>query len=64
MKDVLYDVYCLADKYLIRTNKDAKNFKLMECPLDKTSVDNWKDFIPHRADVLLESVVSLKILLY
>lgn len=60
MKDVLYDVVTLADKYLIRTNKDAKNFKLMECPLDKTSVDNWKDFIPHRADVLLEGVDEFK----
>lgn len=60
MKDVLYDVITLADKYLIRTNKDAKNFKLMECPLDKTTVDNWKDYIPHRADVLLESVDEFK----
>jgi oligopeptidase B len=33
MKDVLYSVIPLADKFLILTNKDdAKNFKLMECP--------------------------------
>lgn len=60
MKDVLYDVITLADKYLIRTNKDAKNFKLMECPLDKTTVDNWKDYIPHRTEVLLENVDEFK----
>ena len=60
MKDVLYDVTPLADRFLIRTNKDAKNFKLMECPLDKTGVENWKDYIPHRTDVLLQGVEEFK----
>jgi oligopeptidase B len=57
MKDVLYDVITLSDKFLIRTNKDdAKNFKLMECPLEKTEVSNWKEVIPVRSDVLLQGV--------
>lgn len=56
MKDVLYSVTPLADRFLVMTNKDAINFKLMECPLDKTSADNWKEVIPHRQDVLLEGV--------
>ncbi|MFC4262526.1 S9 family peptidase [Ferruginibacter yonginensis] len=56
IKDVKYDVYPLADKFLIRTNKDAINFKIMECPLDKTGVENWKDYIPHRADVLVQNI--------
>lgn len=57
MKDVLYNVIPLADKFLIRTNKDdAKNFKLMECPLGKTEAVNWKEVIPHRNDVLLQNV--------
>lgn len=60
MKDVLYDVTALADKFLIVTNKDALNFKLMECPLNKTSVENWKEVIPHRKDVLLEGVDEFK----
>jgi oligopeptidase B len=61
MKDVLYDVTPLADKFLIRTNKDdAKNFKLMECPLDKTDASNWKEVIPHRKDVLLQGVEEFK----
>lgn len=60
IKDVLYDVTPLDDKFLIRTNLDAKNFKLMECPLDKTGRENWKDFIPHRKDVLLEGVDEFK----
>lgn len=61
MKDVLYSISTLEDKFIIRTNKDdAKNFKLMECPLDKTDAANWKDLIPHRSDVLLQGVEEFK----
>ncbi len=60
MKDVLYDVTALDDKFLIVTNKDALNFKLMECPLDKTELAHWKEVIPHRQDVLLEGVEEFR----
>ncbi len=61
MKDVLYDVIPLADKFLILTNKDdAKNFKLMEAPLNSTSAASWKEVIPVRKDVLLQSVAEFK----
>jgi oligopeptidase B len=61
LKDVLYSVKTLSDKFLILTNKDdAKNFKLMECTLDKTTADNWKEVISHRTDVLLEEVEEFK----
>lgn len=54
-KDVLYDVMPVDDKFLILTNWNAKNFRLMECPLDRTSKENWREVIPHRKDVLLEN---------
>ncbi len=60
MKDVLYDVIPLADKFLILTNWNAKNFRLMECPLDKTDSSHWKEVIPHREDVLLQRVTEFK----
>ena len=60
MKDVLYDVTPLENKFLITTNKDALNFKVMETPLDKTSVESWKDFMPHRKDVLMEGISEFK----
>lgn len=60
MKDVLYEVVPLHDKFLILTNKDAKNFRIMECPLDNTGVDNWKEYIAHRDNVLVESVDEFK----
>jgi oligopeptidase B len=60
MKNVLYSITPLEDKFLIRTNKDALNFKIVETPLDKTGVENWKDFIPHRKDVLMQGITSFK----
>ncbi|UZT97589.1 S9 family peptidase [Chryseobacterium fluminis] len=60
IKDVLYDVTALEDKFLITTNKDALNFKVMETPLDKTGIDHWKDFIPHRKEVLMEGISEFK----
>ncbi|HEU4608822.1 MAG TPA: oligopeptidase B, partial [Chitinophagaceae bacterium] len=60
MKDVLYDVEHQGGRFLVRTNKDAQNFRLMEAPLDKTDVSSWKELIPHRADVLLEGVEAFR----
>ena len=52
-----YSIDHLDDKWYVRTNiNDSKNFKLMVCDEDKTSSDNWKEFIKHRKNVLLEGV--------
>jgi oligopeptidase B len=59
-QEVLYDIAALDDKFLIVTNWNAKNFQLMECPLDKTGMENWKEVIPHRSDVLLADVEAYK----
>jgi oligopeptidase B len=53
-KDLLYDVEHFKDKFYIRTNYQARNFRLMQTPIDKTAKDNWTEVIPHRDDVLLE----------
>ncbi|WP_257666932.1 S9 family peptidase [Parapedobacter tibetensis] len=60
INDVLYNVTALEDRFLIVTNQDAKNFKLMECPFDNTGLEHWKEVIPHREDVLLEGVDEFK----
>jgi oligopeptidase B len=59
-KEVLYDVAALDNKFLILTNWNAKNFRLMECPLDKTGKENWKEIIPHRTDVLIAGIEEYK----
>jgi oligopeptidase B len=44
------------DKWFIKTNLDAENFKIMQCPLDRTAMIHWTDFIPHREKVLVEGM--------
>jgi oligopeptidase B len=54
-RDHEYHVDHFADHFYIRTNLEAKNFRLMRTPLDKTGKQNWEEVIPHRNDTLLES---------
>ena len=60
VKDVLYSIDHWENKFLIVTNWNALNFKLMETPVDNTTKNNWVDVIPHRADVLIEDVDVFK----
>ena len=53
-RDLEYSVEHHEDKFVIATNLEAKNFRLMECDLERTSKENWKELIAHRDDVLLE----------
>lgn len=55
-KDQLYSVDHREDKFYILTNWEALNFRLMECPLDNTSREVWKEIIPNRSHVLLEEL--------
>jgi oligopeptidase B len=55
-REVEYHVDHQGDRFLIRTNLYAPNFRLMECGLDQTWLANWQEVVPHREDVLLESV--------
>ncbi|MFP4059449.1 MAG: S9 family peptidase [Bacteroidales bacterium] len=50
-----YSVVHYKDKFFIRTNLKAKNFRLMEAPVSSPSKENWKELIPHRDTVLFES---------
>ncbi len=60
MKEVLYEVMPLEDKFLIRTNWNAKNFRLMECTMEATDSSQWKEVIPNRQDVLLQGVEEFR----
>lgn len=48
------------DKFLVVTNLDARNFRLMETPDTKTEKANWKEKIAHRADTLLQGIEVFK----
>lgn len=51
-----YFVDHFEDYFYIRTNDDAKNFRLMRTPVGDTRKTAWRDVILHRKTVLLEDV--------
>ena len=55
--------YCVAhfnNNFYIITNHLAQNFRLMVCEINQTSIENWKEVIPHRGDIFLEDVDLFK----
>ena len=42
--------------FYIRSNRDGVNFSVMTAPDNDPSPRNWKVFLPHRKDVLLETI--------
>ncbi|MCX6584548.1 MAG: S9 family peptidase [Candidatus Aminicenantes bacterium] len=59
-KDLDYSVDHFNDKFYIRTNWKAKNFRLMETPVLKTAKENWTGAAPYREDILLEEFTVFK----
>ena len=55
-----YSVSHFEDKFYIKTNWEAKNFRLMQTSINSTSKSNWQEVIPHRKDVLLRSINIFK----
>lgn len=56
-----YSISHYGDSFYIVTNKDkAINFKLMKTPEIATTIENWKEVIMHREDVLLEDIDIFK----
>lgn len=54
-RDLEYSVEHFQDEFYIITNaNDATNFKLVKTQVENCGIENWKDIIPHRVDVLLE----------
>ncbi|MEN8249652.1 MAG: S9 family peptidase [Bacteroidota bacterium] len=50
-----YSIEHFKDKFYILTNYNAQNFRLMETPVNNTAMPEWKEVIPHREDVLINS---------
>jgi len=43
-----------SDVFFLRTNRNARNFRLVTAPVDEPA--RWTEFIPHREDTLLDDV--------
>lgn len=51
-----YDVNHRDKLFYIRTNKGAKNFRVVTAPVSDPSQANWKELVPHRPEVKIEDV--------
>jgi oligopeptidase B len=49
-----YNVEHREGLFYLRTNKDARNFRLVTAPVSNPTPANWKQLLGHRGDVLLE----------
>lgn len=47
-----YYIEHFQDKFYIRTNFEAKNFRIMQTPVNKPDIDNWTEVIPHDDKIL------------
>ena len=56
-KDHIYSVDHIGDRFIVHTNFEAKNFRVVEVPagkeLDRSA---WRDLIEHQTDTLIEDV--------
>ena len=51
-----YDVEHRGDLFYIRTNKGAKNFRVVTAPVSDPAEKNWKEFVAHRPLVKIDGV--------
>src|SRR5262245_17516825 len=51
-----YDVDHRGGLFYIRTNKGAKNFRIVTAPVNDPSEANWKEFVAHRPAVKVEDI--------
>jgi oligopeptidase B len=54
-KDLEYGIDHYQGDFYIRTNYQAKNFRLMKTPVTQTGIENWVEVIPNREDVYLSN---------
>ncbi len=58
--NVKYFADHLGDKFFIKTNDQATNYRLVATPVTNPGRNNWKDVIPNRPDVFLNDVKLLR----
>ncbi len=55
-----YAIDHFEDRFLVRTNWQAKNFRLMEAPIGSAGKESWTELIGHRDDVYLGNAEVFK----
>jgi oligopeptidase B len=53
-----YYLHSLGDRFLILTNAEAEDFRLMEAPLEAPEPANWRELLAHEPGRLIVSVLT------
>jgi len=48
------------DRFYVLSNDGAKNFRILEVPLDNTSKEAWKEVVAHRDNALIQSFAEFQ----
>jgi oligopeptidase B len=59
-RDLEYSVDHYRNKFYIRTNYKAKNFRLTETPVTKPGLENWTEVVPYNPEILLDDFEIFK----
>ncbi len=51
---IFYSVQHLDDSFILLTNQNAPNLKLVKAPSTDPNPSSWTDILPHREDVIIE----------
>ena len=49
-----YYVFHHGDRFFVVTNENAPNFKVVTAPISDPSPQNWKEFLPHNEEVMID----------
>jgi oligopeptidase B len=55
-KDREHDVDHRGDLFYIRINDKGRNFRVVTAPVANPAPENWKEIVPHRDDVMVDSI--------
>jgi oligopeptidase B len=60
VQGVEYDLTHHGDSFYIRTNDNARTFRVVRAPVSDSSRPNWQDFLPKRDRITVESVHAFR----
>jgi oligopeptidase B len=55
-----YDVEHHGNWFYVRTTDGGRGFRVLRAPVDSPAPENWREWIPHRADTTIESVEAFR----
>jgi oligopeptidase B len=60
VQDQEYEVEHHEERFLIRTNDQGRNFRLVSAPVSDPGRENWREVVPHRTEVMFAGLDVFK----